>query len=94
MNVLDEMSAKYLWWKTGDDRPHMTRRVLAQVMNMGDWDDVLRVIDEVGEAPLRDVLSHAEAGWLTPRSWAFWHYRLGVVPPGEAVPPLPRRRFK
>jgi hypothetical protein len=51
MSILNEMSTKYLWWKSGGDRPHATRRVFAQVMNIGDWDDVLRVIDAVGEEP-------------------------------------------
>lgn len=94
MSILDEMSAKYLWWKTGDNSPHAPRRIIAQVMDIGDYDDVLRVLREVGEEPFRDVLAHAEAGWLKPRSWNYWHYRLGVVKPGQDVPPLPRRVFK
>ena len=94
MSILDEMSAKYLWWKTGDNSPHAPRRIIAQVMDIGDYDDVLRVIRQVGEDPFRDVLAHAEAGWLKPRSWSYWHYRLGVVKPGQDVPPLPRRVFK
>jgi hypothetical protein len=91
MNILDEMSAKYIWWKTGGDRPWMTRRILAQLMDIGDYGDVLRVLDVVGEDAFRDVLCHAEAGWLNPRSWTYWHYRLGLIPPGEPVPPQPRR---
>jgi hypothetical protein len=93
MSILDEMGAKYIWWKSGGDHPHAPRRILAQIMNMGDYRDVLRVLDELGEEPFRDVLSHAEAGWLNPRSWSYWHYRLGVVAPGDPVPPLPRRMF-
>jgi hypothetical protein len=60
-------------------------------MDIGDFGDILRILDELGEDPLRDVLANAEAGWFNPRSWAYWHYRLGFAPPGEPVPPLPTR---
>jgi hypothetical protein len=93
MSILDEMSAKYIWWKTEGERRWMDRRTLAQIMDIGDYGDVLRVLDEIGEEPFRDVLAHAEAGWLNPRSWSYWHYRLGLIAPGEPVPPLPRRTF-
>ena len=82
MNIVSEMSAKYIWWKSGDGRPFSRRRILAQVMDMGDYRDVMRVLDDLGEEPLRDVLAHAEAGWFKPRSWSYWHYRLGIVDPG------------
>jgi len=94
MSILDEMSAKYIWWKSGGEPPYATRRIIAQLMDIGDFGDVLRVLDELGEEPFRDVLSHAEAGWLNPRSWSYWHYRLGVIRPGDPVPPLPRRVLK
>ena len=48
--------------------------------------------DAVGEAALRDALLHAEVGEFSPRSWHYWHYRLGLASLGE-VPPLPQRRF-
>ena len=92
MSILGEMSAKYIWWKSGDDdQPFKARRVLAQVMDIGDFGDVVRVLDDVGEEPLRDVLAHAEPGWFKPRSWSYWHYRLGVVTPGAALPAMPKR---
>ncbi|HEY6236568.1 MAG TPA: hypothetical protein VIW69_15825 [Candidatus Elarobacter sp.] len=91
MDILSEMSAKYIWWRSGDGQPFRPRRVLAQVMDIGDYGDVLRVLENLGEEPLRDVLAHAEAGWFKPRSWSYWHYRLGVVDPGGPIPPLPKR---
>jgi hypothetical protein len=94
MSILDEMSTKYVWWKAGDDPALTARRVLAQVMDIADYDDVQRVLEVVGETPLRDVLANAEPGWFKPRSWHYWHYRLGVVEPGEPVPALPRRTFR
>jgi hypothetical protein len=48
MYILSEMSAKYIWWKGCDGQPFEARRVLAQVMDIGDFDDVLRVLDDLG----------------------------------------------
>ena len=28
---------------------------------------------------LREVLSHADTGQFNERSWAYWHYRLGLA---------------
>jgi hypothetical protein len=38
------------------------------------------------------VLARGEAGQFSARSWAYWHYRLGLAKVDE-VPPLPVRRF-
>ncbi len=67
-------------------------RVLAQVMNIGDYDDVQRMVEVFGEEALRDVLRHAEIGQLNARSWAYWHYRLRMAEP-EQVPSLPIRKL-
>jgi hypothetical protein len=83
--------AKYLWWKTPDEAVARPERLYAQVMDIGDYDDVQRLDALVGEDVLRHVLRRAEPGQFNPRSWAYWHYRLGVVKPGEPVPEMPRR---
>ncbi len=90
--LLAELAAKYLWWLTPDEAAAMPARVMAQVMNLGDYSDVQCLADAVGDDHLRAVLARADAGWFDERSWAYWHYRLGLVEP-ERVPPLPKRRF-
>jgi len=60
--------------------------------NMGDHRDVEALARLVGDAVLRDVLQHAEAGQFGERAWTYWHYRLGLADVGR-VPPLPTRRF-
>jgi len=85
-------ASKYIWWKTPEDAASMPERVIAQVMNMGDWPDVQALIAQVGEAVLRDVLAHAQAGQFNERSWTYWHYRLGLADV-DRVPPLPVRRL-
>lgn len=70
----------------------MPVRVVAQVMNIGDYDDVQALAHQVGDDYLRDVLHYAEIGQFSERSWAYWHYRLALAAPGR-VPPMPTRRF-
>jgi hypothetical protein len=91
---LKRLAGKYVWWKTPDEAIEMPGRVVAQVMNIGDYDDVLLVADMVGDDYLRDVLTHAEIGQFNVRSWNYWHYRLGLAGKPDQVPPMPKRRFK
>ena len=90
--ALKYYAKKYIWWKTPDEAVTMPERVIAQVMNIGDYADVQMLVSQVGEEILRKVLSRAEAGQFNERSWAYWHYRLGVAVL-DHVPALPARRF-
>jgi hypothetical protein len=89
---LKPFASKYIWWKTPDEAVSMPERVIAQVMNIGDYADVQALVSQVGDAALREVLTHAEAGQFNERSWAYWHYRLGLSSV-DHVPALPVRRF-
>ena len=93
LEFLKRLARKYVWWKTPDEAVAMPERVVAQVMNIGDYDDVQALADRVGDAYLRDVLTHAEIGQFSARSWAYWHYRLGLAEPGR-VPTMPTRRLR
>lgn len=89
---LKPYAGKYLWWQTPEASLAMPRRVIAQVMNIGDFDDMQTLAAKVGDEVLRDVLTHAEAGQFNARSWAYWHYRLRMAEVDQ-VPPLPTRTF-
>jgi hypothetical protein len=89
---LKPLAGKYIWWKTPDEAVLMPERVIAQVMNIGDYSDVQALASQVGDEVLREVLMHAEAGQFNERSWAYWHYRLGLSSV-DHVPALPVRRF-
>lgn len=89
---LKRLAAKYIWWKSAGEAVTMPERVVAQVMNIGDYIDVQSLAEQIGDDYLREVLLHAEIGQFTERSWSYWHYRLGLAKPGH-VPPLPARRF-
>lgn len=90
--VLRHLASKYIWWKTPDDALNMPERIIAQVMNIGDYTDVQILANQVGDNMLRDVLTHAEIGQFNERSWAYWHYRLGLAQV-DNVPPMPSRRL-
>ncbi len=83
--------AKYLWWKEPVDGAKSPERVALQVMDIGDYEDVQRLVRLAGNAVLRHALQSSEAGQLSPRSWTYWNYRLGLVEAGN-VPALPTRR--
>ena len=83
---------KYIWWKTPDEAVIYPQRVLAQVMNIGIWEDLCKLSQNFNKEELLDVLQNAEAGQFNSRSWHFWHYRLTDCAVGE-VPALPVRRF-
>lgn len=90
--LLAPLAAKYVWWKSPEEAIADPERVIAQVMNLGDHADVEALAAQVGDEALRDVLLRASAGQFNERSWAYWHYRLGLAEVDE-VPPLPRRSF-
>lgn len=93
LHILREMAAKYIWWETPDHAVSRPARVVTQVMNIGDFEDVQRLVACMGESSLRDIVQAAEAGQFNARSWAYWHYRLGLAEPG-GVPSLPVRKIQ
>ena len=84
--------AKYLWWKPAAQALEDPERIVAQVMNLGDYNDVCALAHEIGESGFKDVLQKAGPGEFDDRSWHYWHYRLGLAK-CEEVPPLPSRKF-
>lgn len=90
--LLRRLASKYVWWKTPEEALVFRRRVVAQVMDSGDYSDVVALAAAIGDDALRDALLRAGPGEFSPRSWAYWHYRLGLARVDEA-PPLPVRRF-
>jgi hypothetical protein len=85
------LAAKYIWWKSPDEALRQPERIVAQVMDIGDYDDVQILAAKAGDNYLREVLVSSEIGQYSARSWAYWHYRLGLAVPGQ-VAPMPRRR--
>ena len=68
--ALKQLAAKYVWWKTPDEAMAWPDRVIAQVMDMGDYADVQILANQLGDDRLSDVLAHAQAGQFGERAWA------------------------
>lgn len=84
------LAAKYVWWTPPDIVvSDGMSRLVANVMEMGTWEDASALIECVGIDMLREVLKSPPVGVISNRSLAFWHYRLG----GHGAPPKSRRRF-
>lgn len=90
--LLIELARRYIWWLAPEEAMEYPARVVAQVMNIGVFQDAARLAEAVGDDGLRAVLRQAEAGQFNARSWHYWHYRLGLAEPGQ-VPPLPVRHI-
>ena len=86
MSNLETLKKKYLWWEPIEGVPFREERVIAQVMDIGDSDDMRALASEVSDERLRSVISLAQPGWFSPRSWSYWHYR-GLSRNEDAVPP-------
>jgi hypothetical protein len=83
---LSRMAQRYIWWETPDGSLAYPQRILAQVMNIGTWNDICRLVELFTSQDLQTVLDKAEIGQFNERSWHFWHNRLT-----GKVPPMPRR---
>lgn len=87
---IGRLAARYGWDMTGDEAAARPERILLRTLDMGRWDDVLVVEARLGTAGVRRLIETAPAGGLSPRSWTFWRYRLGLVARrGRPCPTLP-----
>jgi hypothetical protein len=90
--LLRELARKYVWWLTPEEVKARPNLAITQTMEFGVFEDHRRLEASLGFDRLAQALRTAEPGRLSPRSWSYWHYRLGLAKPGR-VPPIPRRRF-
>lgn len=92
-SLIDKLGRKYLWWRPVDGLPFSEDRIVAQIMNLGTYDDVLQLEEALGHARLASVMLHAEPGWFSDRSWEFWRGRLSFATGAEMPEKAPRRAF-
>jgi hypothetical protein len=85
-------ACKYIWWQAPDTAITNPHRVISQAMNLGTFEDVQALLQEVGEAEFKQTLREARPGEFSERSWNYWHLVLGVTQP-DTIPPMPVRRF-
>ncbi|HWF94549.1 MAG TPA: hypothetical protein VG291_06280, partial [Xanthobacteraceae bacterium] len=90
-DLLVEFASRYIWWR--DAQPPSEDRIIAQVMNLGTYDDVRRLEAAYGPQELRAVMLRAQPGWIGGRSWSFWRARLSHAGAGPIPEAPPRRVF-
>jgi hypothetical protein len=86
---LEYLAKRYVWWESPKWSYQHPEVFLANVMNMGTWEDTQTLRKEISEEQLRQVLREASPGYFSYRSWDYWHLRLGF----KTIPPLPKRKF-
>jgi hypothetical protein len=71
-----DLAKKYVWWDAVDPNGHTLARMIAQIMRLGTYDDILRLEDIADPSVLADVMRNSAPGWFDDRSWDFWRGRL------------------
>ena len=89
--LLKYFASKYIWWKSAEEACRFPIRVIAQVMELGDFEDLVLLWTEYSDEELGRVLKSIDPGTLSQRSWNYWHYRLGLSEKG-LVPAMPERK--
>jgi hypothetical protein len=92
-DLIAELGRKYIWWAPIGDAPHAPERIIAQVMDLGTYDDIRRMETTLGFERLADVMIRAAPGWISPRSWSFWRGRLARETSRVIAEEPPRRVF-
>jgi hypothetical protein len=86
---LVRIARRYVWWSAPERTiAENLPRLIAQVMEMGTWKDAHELLALLGGDAFENVLRHPPPSVLSPKSWVFWHHRLGL---GEA-PELATKR--
>jgi hypothetical protein len=86
---LRRIASRVVWWDTPDRVLAREDDFLCRVMALGTLQDANYVEDTFGSDRLQHALRSAPPGVLDPRSWHYWHHRLGL----GAAGPLPARRL-
>lgn len=89
--LLAALQPKYVWWQLEGSEDERATRVLAQVMNLGTYEDIRAVEKLFDRDELADILRFAQPGWFSPRSWGFWRGRLSLSS-DETIPAKPPGR--
>lgn len=87
---LEKLAQRYVWWEKPEWAYEHPTVFLANLMNIGTWDDILLARKILGDYILKQALLEAPPGYFSYRSWDFWHLKFGMTP----IPPLPKRKFE
>ena len=89
-DCLPAIARRVCWWQPAGETLKDTPLFLCRVMTFGTWEDASFCLDRLGKDAFRSALQSAPPGLLDPRSWHYWHHRLGVLPvPGQPLRAIP-----
>ena len=88
MLTLEQVRARMLWWQVPGSPPASNKRLITQIMEYGNLEDVQAMLQHFSKAEILDALERPLAGVLTSKSWNFWYIYFG-----KDVPPLPKREL-
>jgi hypothetical protein len=84
------ISRRIVWFEEPEEALKNPLRFVAYAMRYATHQDMNVIRRFIDDDALKEALRHAPAGIIDPRSWAYWHVKLGIFPP----PPMPERKFE
>jgi len=87
MPETEALARRLVWFEDPADALADPVRFVAYALERATHEDMEVLRRYLTDADIRDALAAAPPGIIGPRSWAYWHARLGRVP----GPPLPTR---
>lgn len=64
--LLQPLAARLIWWQSPRQSLRRPDRVIAQAMELGDFDSVLHLRQVLGDRRLAAVPRRAQPGWFSP----------------------------
>lgn len=86
---LAKVAQRVVWFEKPIEAISDPVQFVAYAMTYGTHEDMKVIRQYLSDNDLRELLAKAPPGIFDPRSWAYWHLKLGQYPP----PPLPTRVF-
>jgi hypothetical protein len=83
------LAKRLVWFEPPGEALADPVRFLAYAFARATHDDMNVLRRYLIDDDFREALSNAPPGIIDPRSWCYWHVRLGQYP----APPLPVRKF-
>lgn len=88
----EALSRRLIWFEEPAEALMYPMRLMAYALESGTHEDITILRRYMSDDAIRDVLRTAPPGIIRPRSWAYWHARMGMgatpAPPERILPPL------
>lgn len=83
------VAANIIWFESAEQALADPVRFMAYAMTYALPEDMRIIRKHVSDDDFREALERAPPGIIDPRSWAYWHSKMGRYP----APPMPTRSF-